>query len=446
MSRSATNKRLSACITIESTNVKQSPPTPLKRNKSSSTVSIGFSKKGVQISHKRHSANIGKIHKDEVIEIKEVKEIKEAKIIKESKVIKEVKVEAEEEVVIKNRPSSKIIPRFKQFGKTFCKPTGNTPTSATGKYISPETDCFGASPVEEVSTPFPTNTIETQMENLKLELARKKLLININDIEIVYEKNSPIPHILGRGGFGYVFLGIFQKNLVAIKKFHPSKELDEVFLKEVSNLLLVRGCENVIPLVGVCFEERFIITPKAHKTLEDFVLKRRGLMTRSEALKISHQIAIALRSIHSLEPKVMHRDLTMSNILLHNLPDVKVYLADFGISRSEIDLSSSMHTYSLKGRFLYLPPEIRSGLPYNHKVDVFAFGTLMYEIFSNRPLKSNQQLPLEREALSQFDKDVRKLISRCWKINPEKRPNFVEISKTLQKMCKSKNKIVHRYI
>jgi hypothetical protein len=410
--------------------VKQTPPT-LKRNKSSNTVTIGFSKRGVHLSHKRHSTNIGKIHKDEVVEIKE------------AKTIKEVKVEAEEEFVVKNRPS-KIIPKFKQLGKTFCKPTGNTPTSATGRYISPETDSFGACPVE-VSTPVP-NTIETQMENLKLKLARKKLLININDIEIVYEKNSPIPHILGRGGFGYVFLGIFQKNLVAIKKFHPSKELDEVFLKEVSNLLLVRGCDNVIPLVGVCFEERFIITPKAHKTLEEFVLKRRGLMTRSEALQISHQIATALRSIHSLEPKVMHRDLTMSNILLHNFPDVKVYLADFGISREEFDLSGSMHTYSLKGRFLYLPPEVRGGLPYNHKVDVFAFGTLMYEIFSNRPLKSNQQLPLEREAMSQFDKDVRKLISRCWKINPEKRPNFVEVCKTLQKMCKSKNKTVHRYI
>lgn len=93
-------------------------------------------------------------------------------------------------------------------------------------------------------------------------------------------------------------------------------------------------------------------------------------------LQYIHQVASALSYCHKL--KVIHRDIKPENLLIGKEGLLK--LADFGWS---------VHTPRFKretmcGTLDYLPPEMLSGRPYDHCVDVWAVGVLLYEFLVGR--------------------------------------------------------------
>ncbi|GAB4820884.1 hypothetical protein N2152v2_007930 [Parachlorella kessleri] len=154
-----------------------------------------------------------------------------------------------------------------------------------------------------------------------------------------------------------------------------------------------------------------------------------------DALRWSLQIALALEYLHTREPKVIHRDLKLENILLSRRDPAKACakLADFGLARrlqgasarskehsarlermastSLEDLApleqaateglearleawmaqptpdlaersyQAMDMTSRAGSLGYMAPEVLRGLPYNQRADVFSFGIIMYNLF-----------------------------------------------------------------
>ena len=288
---------------------------------------------------------------------------------------------------------------------------------------------------------------DEQLEKLKETLEEKNLLIPVSDIEYYRDENNKSRDenfIIGKGNYGTVFVGIYKKTTVAIKKFNiPDNFVNDVFYNEIANLLLTRdeSVKNVLPIIGVCFEERLIVMPFIYNNLNSYMTSINFNLPTKFAAQISLEIAKAIDSIHSLKPKLIHADLSLSNILYQFSPDhqkFSIYLCDFGLASQDNTIPFNFRQF-LSSKMFYFAPEMRTNHPYDHKVDIFALGTVMYELFTGKLLEQghSQVPPLPKTKLNDIKKkEIRNLIFSCWELRPEKRPSAHHICKQLTQFIK----------
>jgi tRNA A-37 threonylcarbamoyl transferase component Bud32 len=98
---------------------------------------------------------------------------------------------------------------------------------------------------------------------------------------------------------------------------------------------------------------------------------------------IGAQLCDALAYAHALcdeagrSLKIIHRDVSPQNILITRSGHLK--LVDFGIARSA-DRQAYTEAGRLKGKAAYLAPECIRGEPYDHRVDLYAVGVVLFEL------------------------------------------------------------------
>jgi serine/threonine protein kinase len=99
-------------------------------------------------------------------------------------------------------------------------------------------------------------------------------------------------------------------------------------------------------------------------------------------------IILGMRYLHS--QSIIHRDLKPENILLDRLSRIRI--GDFGLARED----SYFFSKPGAGTPLYMAPEIiLLGQPPTTKVDVFAFGLILYEILVGRAVFPKSLPPAE---------------------------------------------------
>ena len=123
-------------------------------------------------------------------------------------------------------------------------------------------------------------------------------------------------------------------------------------------------------------------------TLADRIAK--GPIPLDEALPIAKQIAEALEAAH--EAGVIHRDLKPANIKVRDDGTVKVL--DFGLakaldpnptgdpSQSPTLTAAATQMGVILGTASYMSPEQARGKPVNKRADIWAFGTVLFEMLS----------------------------------------------------------------
>lgn len=79
--------------------------------------------------------------------------------------------------------------------------------------------------------------------------------------------------------------------------------------------------------------------------------------------------------------EIVHRDISPQNVMVGF--DGQVKLVDFGIARANAFMERSKPGV-LKGKFLYLSPEQVMQEPLDHRSDLFAIGTLLYEVTTGK--------------------------------------------------------------
>lgn len=106
----------------------------------------------------------------------------------------------------------------------------------------------------------------------------------------------------------------------------------------------------------------------------------RPVLPPAVALWITHEIACALAEAGS--HGIIHRDVSPTNIQVTVDGDVKIL--DFGIARVR-GLAQTTHGGAMRGKWAYCSPEQVEGLGLDPRSDLFALGSVLFEMIAGRP-------------------------------------------------------------
>ncbi|OWM66270.1 probable serine/threonine-protein kinase At1g01540 [Punica granatum] len=196
-------------------------------------------------------------------------------------------------------------------------------------------------------------------------------------------------NVIGEGGYGIVYYGLFEDNAqVAVKNLLNNRgQAEREFKVEVEAIGRVRH-KNLVRLLGYCAEgaHRMLVYEYVNNgNLEQWLhgdVGPQSPLTWDIRMKIILGTAKGLTYLHEgLEPKVVHRDIKSSNILLDKQWYPKV--SDFGLAKL-LCSDSSYITTRVMGTFGYVAPEYASTGMLNERSDVYSFGILIMEIISGR--------------------------------------------------------------
>uniref|UniRef100_A0ACD5W615 Uncharacterized protein n=1 Tax=Avena sativa TaxID=4498 RepID=A0ACD5W615_AVESA len=196
-------------------------------------------------------------------------------------------------------------------------------------------------------------------------------------------------NILGQGGFGIVYKAILYDGTIAavkrLKEFVSAGEGQFHTEVEVISLVVHR---NLLSLIGVCSEdnERLLVYPyMLNGTVSS---KLQAYVSGKPALDWPRRKKIALGTARGLaylheqcDPKIIHRDIKASNILLDEF--LEAIVADFGLIK--LLGQGESHVFSvIRGTFGRIAPEYLMKGESSEKTDVFAYGLLLVELITGR--------------------------------------------------------------
>jgi len=258
-----------------------------------------------------------------------------------------------------------------------------------------------------------------------------------------YEILSP----LGAGGMGEVYRAKDPRlgREVAIKVLPATFSQDADRLKRfeaearAAGVLNHPGITAVYDIGTASDHSPYIVT----ELLEGETLRSRlgaGAVPARKAIDYAVQIAKGLAAAH--EKGIVHRDLKPENLFLTR--DGRVKILDFGLAKLKVEGGESgqtdMNTVSggtqpgvVLGTMGYMAPEQVRGKAADKRSDLFAFGTILYEMLSGqRAFRGDTAadtitaiLTKEPADLSQTNKDIHpgldRIVRHCLEKNPEER-------------------------
>ncbi|KZV23347.1 Leucine-rich repeat protein kinase family protein isoform 1 [Dorcoceras hygrometricum] len=195
--------------------------------------------------------------------------------------------------------------------------------------------------------------------------------------------------IVGAGGFGTVYRMVMNDcGTFAVKKIDRTREgSDQVFERELEILGSVKHI-NLVNLRGYCrlpTAKLLIYDYLAMGSLDDFLheeyWENRSLNWGSR-LRIATGSARGLAYLHhDCCPKIVHRDIKSSNILLDE--NLEPHVSDFGLAKLLVDEDAHVTTV-VAGTFGYLAPEYLQSGRATEKSDVYSFGVLLLELVTGK--------------------------------------------------------------
>ena len=253
---------------------------------------------------------------------------------------------------------------------------------------------------------------------------------------------------LSEGGMGAIYVGKklgaggFEMEVVLkqlLPEFTQQEEFIDLFLREakLSATLDHANIVHTIDLVTAGGEYFIVMEYLPGGDLRTLLkkAKRRGKrFSPAAAIYISREVLSALAYAHSKRDfdgnplKLIHRDVSPSNILLSYAGEVK--LTDFGIAKAATHTSLF---YKVKGKIGYMSPEQAKSEPLDHRSDLYSIAVCMYEILTGERLFVHaglttsadeiysQPVPLLSKKLPGLTPDLDAIMQKALSIDPTKR-------------------------
>ncbi|KAG5514643.1 hypothetical protein RHGRI_035892 [Rhododendron griersonianum] len=199
-------------------------------------------------------------------------------------------------------------------------------------------------------------------------------------------------YCIGKGGFGTVYKAVLPMGqTVAVKRLNVTDSNDiplvnrRSFENEIRTLTEVRH-RNIIKLYGFCSVKAYLYLVYEYiqrGSLGKVLYSKDAAVELGWGTRVSivQGVAHALAYLHhDCSPPIVHRDISMNNILLES--DLEPRLSDFGTARL-LSPDSSNWT-SVAGSYGYMAPELALSIRATEKCDVYSFGVVALEVLMGR--------------------------------------------------------------
>ncbi|XP_051763956.1 kinase suppressor of Ras 1 isoform X2 [Ctenopharyngodon idella] len=289
--------------------------------------------------------------------------------------------------------------------------------------------------------------------------------VYLQEWDIPFEQLD-LGELIGKGRWGRVHRGRWHGE-VAIRLLEidgNNQDHLKLFKKEVMNYRQTRH-ENVVLFMGACMAPPHlaIITSFCKgRTLYSVVRDTKNTLDINKTRQIAQEIVKGMGYLHA--KGIVHKDLKSKNVF-HDTN--KVVITDFGLFGISGVVQEGRRENELKlphGWICYLAPEIvrkmspgnnEDRLPFSNAADVYAFGTIWYELQARDwPITSQ---PVEatiwqvgsgegiRRVLAEINlgKEVTEILSACWSYDPCNRPTFTQLADMLEKLPKLNRRLSH---
>jgi TPR repeat protein/tRNA A-37 threonylcarbamoyl transferase component Bud32 len=227
--------------------------------------------------------------------------------------------------------------------------------------------------------------------------------IKWSDLNYVLE--SGIPKILGKGGFGVVYLGTYRqgKGYVAIKELSIDSANDKAVLEFENEATVMQKCRSdfLVKYYGYCLQPRYCLVMEymSGGSLLNFLQSYKNKpLDWKVRYRISMEMSLGLQYLH--ENGILHRDIKSLNVLIDETGHAK--LSDFGQSK-EADICRAK---SVVGTPAWRAPELcEKGIEKcTEKSDIYSLGMTFWEIaFKKTPFRKYSR----EEVLSLVAKGMR---------------------------------------
>ncbi|NXJ52553.1 KSR1 Kinase, partial [Spizaetus tyrannus] len=271
---------------------------------------------------------------------------------------------------------------------------------------------------------------------------------------------------IGQGRWGKVYKGKWHGE-VAIRLLEidgNNQDHLKLFKKEVMNYRQTRH-ENVVLFMGACMNPPHlaIITSFCKgRTLHSFVRDPKISLDINKTRQIAQEIIKGMGYLHA--KGIVHKDLKSKNVFYDN---GKVVITDFGLFGISGVVQEGRRENELKlphDWLCYLAPEIvremapgkdEDKLPFSKAADIYAFGTVWYELqarewpFKNQPAEALIWQIGSGEGVKQvlatvsLGKEVNEILSACWAFDLSERPSFTVLMDMLEKLPKLNRRLSH---
>ncbi|XP_071788407.1 mitogen-activated protein kinase kinase kinase 9-like isoform X2 [Asterias amurensis] len=298
---------------------------------------------------------------------------------------------------------------------------------------------------------FPSNYVSQPHVLLQKEKNFGVSEIDFNEIVL--------SEVIGVGGFGKVYRGLWKDEEVAVKAARTDTEQDlgEIMdnVRQEAKLFSLLSHLNIITLKGAC-----LVEPNICLVME---YARGGALNRvlsSNCKKLglppdvlvdwAYQISEGMHYLHTEAPiPLIHRDLKSSNILINEkIGDNDFYgktlkITDFGLAR-EMYRTTRM---SAAGTYAWMAPEVIKSSLFSKGSDVWSYGVLLWELLTGEvPYKGIDGLAvaygvavqkLTLPIPSTCPEPFVRILEECWNPEPHQRPSFAEILNHLREIAES---------
>ncbi|CAD5230051.1 unnamed protein product [Bursaphelenchus okinawaensis] len=263
--------------------------------------------------------------------------------------------------------------------------------------------------------------------------------------------------MLGEGAFGGVYMGNFTTGGKVIKvavKVHKGKELSKEMIKEMckeARIMRRYDHPNIVKFYGVAMHNEplmLVMELVDSGSLDKYLQKNAAKLTTPIRVKMVLDAAKGLEYLH--DKGCIHRDVAARNCLVS---EGRVKISDFGLSKEASVQNTKYKLTNLKQKLpiRWLAPETLTLLQYSSKSDVFSFGILMWEVFSDG------QDPYPGMTLAEVNMKVREgyrmpppesmpcalgdiMHKGCFPAEPDERMSMMQIRKLVEEQTETSGK------
>ncbi|HEX4339688.1 MAG TPA: protein kinase [Polyangiaceae bacterium] len=205
-----------------------------------------------------------------------------------------------------------------------------------------------------------------------------------------------VERLLGEGGMGRVYLAqhVLMKKPVALKVLHPEMTaIPEIVARFEREAVAAARIDHANVAQAMDFGRLddgslyFVLEYVDGRSLR--ALLEAGALPLGRALSIARQVASALVAAHQVG--IVHRDLKPDNVMLVEQPDGtdRVKVLDFGIAKltagdgeAAVPGKTLTRVGVVMGTVGYMAPEQALGQAVSHLADIYAFGSMLYEMLA----------------------------------------------------------------